>query len=131
MIRIGTASIIEDDDGRILLTKRNKEPLRGYWVLPGGGIKFGERIEDALKREIKEETGLNIDIRDFITHYEIINKKSKVHRIIFYYKSKSKGGVGKPSDDTSELKWIYPKDVRLMERVAQSVLDILKIGKYL
>ena len=47
-------------DGRLLLVKRKRPPEAGCWNLPGGKVDFGERVEDAIVREIAEETGLKI-----------------------------------------------------------------------
>jgi ADP-ribose pyrophosphatase YjhB (NUDIX family) len=45
-------------EGRVLLVRRGKEPLRGRWVVPGGTVELGETLEQALVREVEEETGL-------------------------------------------------------------------------
>lgn len=127
-IRVGSAAVVEDSRGRILLTKRNKEPMKGYWVLPGGGVKFGETIEDTVKREIKEETGLDIELTSFITVYQIIKPKENQHRVIIYHKARLKGGQPRPSDDTSEIKWVYPENAKSVEKIASSTLDVLRIG---
>ena len=46
--------------GKVLLIKRGKEPLRGRWVVPGGTVEAGETLEQALVREVREETGLTV-----------------------------------------------------------------------
>jgi 8-oxo-dGTP diphosphatase len=55
-----TVDAIIQKNSQILLVKRKKEPFKGYLVLPGGFVNEGERVEDAVKREIKEETSLDI-----------------------------------------------------------------------
>ena len=64
---------IINDKGEILLLKRRKEPYIGIWALPGGSIEFGEHLEEAIEREIKEET--NIDVR-------FVSLKGIVHEIL-------------------------------------------------
>lgn len=54
---------------RLLLTKRSVAPLKGYWDLPGGFLNQGERAEDAILREIKEETGIDAVIKSFFGTY--------------------------------------------------------------
>lgn len=57
-------ALIKDDDNRILLTRRAKEPAKGLWDLPGGFVDPGETVENAVKREIKEE--LNLDVAESV-----------------------------------------------------------------
>ena len=52
----------------MLLVERGREPLKGYWSLPGGAVETGEALETALRREVKEETGLDVDVRHETTH---------------------------------------------------------------
>jgi len=47
--------------GKILLVERGKEPLKGYWSIPGGIVETGEKLEDAIRREVIEETGLHVE----------------------------------------------------------------------
>ena len=53
-------------DKKVLLLKRAIFPYKNYWILPGGHVKYGEKVEEALKREIKEETGLDVKIKKLI-----------------------------------------------------------------
>jgi 8-oxo-dGTP diphosphatase len=63
------AAIIEFPNNKILLIKRGTTVFRGYWALPGGKIEAGETVEDAIVREIKEETGLTVEILKKIGKY--------------------------------------------------------------
>lgn len=55
-------AIVEFPDGRILLVRRGTVVFKGYWALPGGRVDLGENAEQAIVREVKEETGLDVDI---------------------------------------------------------------------
>jgi 8-oxo-dGTP diphosphatase len=103
--RVGSALIVRDEANRILLGKRNKDPQRGSWVLPGGKIHAFESIADAAERELEEETGLKVEIQGQFRVYEIINPPAE-HRIVIYSWAKSVGGVISAADDISEVRFV-------------------------
>jgi ADP-ribose pyrophosphatase YjhB (NUDIX family) len=63
------AAIVEFPNGKILLVKRATVVFKGYWALPGGRVDAGENVEQALKRELEEETGLHVKIVRKIGEY--------------------------------------------------------------
>ena len=63
------AAIIEFPNNRILLIKRATVPFRGYWALPGGKVDVGETVEETVVREVKEETGIEVEIVEKIGEY--------------------------------------------------------------
>ena len=69
----GCGAAILDDQGRLLLIRRLKEPEAGAWGLPGGKIDFGERAEDTARREIEEELGIQIEITGLACISEIMD----------------------------------------------------------
>ena len=100
--RIGSALLVRDEANRILLGKRNKDPQRGSWVIPGGKIRPFESIGEAAARELREETGLDVEVQGRFRVYEIINPPDE-HRIVIYSWGKLVGGTARASDDLSEL----------------------------
>jgi len=108
--RIGSALLVQDECNRILLGQRNKDPQRGSWVIPGGKIHAFERIADAAVRELREETGLVVEVRDLFRVYEILNPPNE-HRIVIYSWAKVIGGTPKASDDLSEVRFFLPQEL--------------------
>ena len=102
--RIGSALLVRDETQRILLGKRNKDPQRGCWVIPGGKIHAFESIAAAAAREFEEETGLKVEVGRQFKAYEIVNPPTE-HRIVIYSWAKVVGGTPKASDDLSEIRF--------------------------
>jgi 8-oxo-dGTP diphosphatase len=96
--------------GKILLEKRKNDPGKGKWSIPGGLVELGENVEQSVIREVKEETGLDvekpehIDVVDSITEDE--NSKIRYHFVIIDYFVKLRSGALKASSDADELRWV-------------------------
>ncbi len=73
-----TVAIVEFPDRRILLIKRRTIPFKGYWALPGGRVEAGETVEQTVVREVKEETGLDVEIIRKIGEYREKGFKDEV-----------------------------------------------------
>jgi 8-oxo-dGTP diphosphatase len=96
--------------GRILLVERAKSPLKGYWSLPGGVLETGERLEEGIKREVLEETGLKIKPLKVIEIFERIMRDEKgipeYHYVLIDYLCRVTGGTLAPADDVSRAEWV-------------------------
>lgn len=92
-------------DNKILLIKRRNEPFKGKWALPGGFVEYGEKVEDAVIREVFEETGLKTTIKVLIGIYSDPNRDPRGHTITIVYLLDIKGGVLKGGDDAIDAKF--------------------------
>lgn len=102
--RIGSALLVQDEANRILLGQRNKDPQRGFWVIPGGKIHAFESIAEAAAREIEEETGLKVEVGNQFRVYEIINPPNE-HRIVIYSWGRVAAGTPTASDDLADVRF--------------------------
>lgn len=79
---VGVGAVVIVDE-RVVLIRRGKEPLRGRWAVPGGTVELGETLEEALIREIHEETGLEVAPREVLTVFDRIERRDG--RVLYHY----------------------------------------------
>src|SRR5664279_1503911 len=78
-------AVIVDDDGQVLLTRRNIRPFHGLWVMPGGKIDLGESILKALHREVMEEVGLEVEVQGLIDVFERLTPGDENDHFVIIY----------------------------------------------
>ncbi len=111
---VGAGALIHKGH-KILLVKRRNEPNKGRWALPGGLVELGESVEDAVRREVKEEVGLDVrlegllDVLDDI-HYDR-EGRTRYHYILVDYLAAPHGGRLKLNSESAESRWFDPAEV--------------------
>jgi len=121
--RIGSAVVVISGD-RVLLGVRGKEPNRGKWILPGGKVEPFETIEAAAKREIKEETGLEIEVDGPVAIKEIINPPGE-HRVIVYNSARPVAGDLSASSDLEDVRFCSRAELKSLD-LSDAVRDVLR-----
>ncbi|RLE58684.1 MAG: ADP-ribose pyrophosphatase [Thermoprotei archaeon] len=92
-------------DGKILLVKRGKDPFKGKYALPGGFVEYGEKVEDAIIREVLEETNVRVKIRDLLGVYSDPDRDPRGHVISIAFLLEYVSGDPTGGDDAIEAGW--------------------------
>jgi 8-oxo-dGTP diphosphatase len=110
------AAVVFNNQNKLLLVRRGKEPGKGSWGIPGGVVELGENLEDAVKREIQEETGIDVEPTDVIT---VVNRifnddegRIQFHYIIVEYLCRSANRIPKASDDVDRALWVSIEEAK-------------------
>ena len=108
-----SAAIIRD--GRVLIVRRARPPMRGVFTLPGGVVEAGETLHEALVREIREETSLTIAPVALAGHREVIARdaegKVERHFIILAFAARWLSGEPKLNEELAEARWLRPDEI--------------------
>jgi ADP-ribose pyrophosphatase YjhB (NUDIX family) len=110
-----TAAFITDPEGRLLVAKRAKEPAKGTLDLPGGFVDLYETAEEAIQREVLEETGLQINQLRYLFSLPNIYTYSgfDVHTLDMFYQCRIDDWSGlRAADDVAELFFLHPEEIR-------------------
>ncbi len=108
---VGAVIVQKGPDGnqQVLLIRRGQEPLKGEWSLPGGALELGETLEQAIRREVLEETGLVVDVLDTVKAFDRISRddagRVRYHYVLVDYLCRVAGGSLACATDAVEARW--------------------------
>jgi ADP-ribose pyrophosphatase YjhB (NUDIX family) len=112
--RVGVGAVVLEGD-RVLLVQRGKAPSQGKWSLPGGLVHVGERLEDAVRRELVEECGLDISVLDVCGVIDRVVRdpeppagsgRVRYHWVIVDYVARPAGGTLRAASDAADARWV-------------------------
>jgi ADP-ribose pyrophosphatase YjhB (NUDIX family) len=111
--------------------ERGSEPLRGYWSLPGGGLETGETLQEGVRREVLEETGLVVQPLAVVEIFERIMRdpegRAEYHYVLIDYLCKPSGGELMAADDVSRAEWVL-RDALPGIRLTEGTLAVIEKG---
>jgi 8-oxo-dGTP diphosphatase len=132
-IMVAVGAVIEDKKGRILLVKHVPGKVgfwQGKWICPGGKLEEGETIEEGIKREVKEETNLDIELtRPLVPFDRVVKEANKImlHVIYIDYMARLVAGELRPGSDVGEGRWVERKSLSQLE-LHEDTKRLLKIA---
>lgn len=116
--------------GKVLLVERSRAPFEGKWSLPGGRLRFGERLEEAARREVREETGFDLPRFQFFCLHEAI--EAGVHAVIAVHRGSREIAVGEEpvaADDAKSCRFVEIADLAAMaaeDRLTSGLVPIVE-----
>jgi 8-oxo-dGTP diphosphatase len=114
---VGVGAVILDE-GRVLLIERRHAPLKGEWSLPGGTLELGETLEEGIRREVLEETGLIIDPLAIVEVFDRISRDAdgriQYHYVLVDYLCRVIGGQLACATDAPDARWAARDDLDLV-----------------
>jgi 8-oxo-dGTP diphosphatase len=111
---VGVGAVIVKD-GKVLIIKRANDPFKGQWSIPGGRVELGESLAEAVRREMREETGLDVTVGPVLEVFERVERQDdgvRYHFVIVDYLCWCIGGALCAGDDAVDVAWVSVDELR-------------------
>ncbi len=127
---IGVGAVIVSNR-QALLVRRNTEPLKGEWSVPGGALELGEKLHEGLRREALEETGLSVEPQEVLEVFDNIftdpEGRTQYHYVLIDYLCRVTSGEASAGSDVSDVKWVREDDLAGLQ-LRDSIEQVLRKG---
>jgi 8-oxo-dGTP diphosphatase len=121
---VGVGAVVWFGD-RVLLVKRGKPPRLGQWSLPGGAQRLGETVAEAVRREVMEETGLELDQVEVIATVDLIERddagRVRYHYTLIDVTAEATSDAARPGSDAAEVRWFTPEEASALGLWSETV----------
>ena len=127
---VGVGAIIVEDE-RVLLVKRGHPPLLGEWSIPGGVLELGEALEEAVVREVWEETGLTVEAAGLLGVFNRIlrdaDERTLYHYVLVDYLCHRLSGEPQAAGDAAEVRWFSQEEIAQLS-LPNDTAAVIKLG---
>ena len=111
--RVAVGGVVIKED-RVLLVRRGKPPSEGEWAIPGGSVELGETLQEAVRREILEETGISIRVGEPVHIFDDVRRDEaghiRFHYVILDFSGEFLSGEVRAADDARDARWVSPAE---------------------
>jgi ADP-ribose pyrophosphatase YjhB (NUDIX family) len=127
---IGVGAVIVQA-ARVLLVRRDTEPLRGEWSVPGGMLELGEKLRDGVRREVQEETGMDVETGEVLDVFDSIFTdvlgRTQYHYVLIDYLCRPLVGEARAGSDVSDVRWVSADALAAMG-LRPSIEEVVRKG---
>lgn len=123
-VQICAGAVVRDAANRLLLVRRGRPPALGTWTLPGGRLEPGESPAEAAAREVREETGLEVEIGELLATLPVLGY------LVHDFAASVVGGSLQAGDDAADVRWVTPAELATIE-LSPGLLDALRAMRVL
>jgi len=130
--RLGVASVVLDERGRVLLVRRLNDPGKGRWGLPGGLVELGESLAAALQRELQEECQIEVEPGEVLEVVEVRQEdeqgRLRFHYVIVDLLATYRGGDLHAGSDAGDARWVRPEELEHLPFSHPQTLSVIRKG---
>jgi mutator protein MutT len=118
-------AVVRDESGRIVVVRRGREPSEGSWSLPGGRVEPGENLTEAVRREVREETGLDVVVHEMIGRIDIAHADVVYDVVDFSATVGGRAPTLTAGDDATDARWVTLAELTEL-RTTPQLIDTLR-----
>lgn len=126
---VAVSGFVLNERNQVLVVQRGKEPQKGLWSLPGGAVRLGETVKAALKREIREECGVEVDVVHIVGAFDRIlrNPSGQIeyHYVVLNFLCRLAAGNVRAASDAAAVRWITADEIENFQWTT-GVADLLR-----